>query len=142
MIVPAPSHESKNIERGFNHVVEMFRCLDMKILDMFSKNKDVSQHNLSYIERQKIKDIIYLKNNANIENKKILLVDDILTTGATLKACINLLRPLKPKEIRILVLSKRKFDSSKLKNSNEKPSKISYFQRIMNFKGKNNKIKN
>ena len=43
---------------------------------------------------------------------KILIVDDVITTGATLRASINLIKSLKPKTIEILTMAKREFDYS------------------------------
>ena len=48
----------------------------------------------------------------NIKEYKILIVDDVITTGATLRASINLIKSLKPKTIEILTMAKREFDYS------------------------------
>ena len=40
-----------------------------------------------------------------IKNKKILLVDDVLTTGSTMKACINLLKNNQVKKLNFLAMS-------------------------------------
>ena len=41
-----------------------------------------------------------------ITNKPVLLVDDVCTTGSTLKACIRLLKQHGVKKIQVLVMSK------------------------------------
>ncbi|MFH1938142.1 MAG: hypothetical protein ABIJ60_01245 [Patescibacteria group bacterium] len=43
---------------------------------------------------------------SDLESKTLILIDDISTTGATLKECAKILKPLKPKEIYGLVISK------------------------------------
>ena len=42
------------------------------------------------------------------EDSKVLLVDDILTTGSTLFSCLQLIKKLHPKKIQILVVAKTK----------------------------------
>ena len=41
-----------------------------------------------------------------MENKKVLLIDDIYTTGSTVNECSKILRQGNPSEIGILVLAK------------------------------------
>ena len=72
------------------------------------KNKDVNQHNLNFHKRKNIYEVINLKDDfSSIEDKKILLVDDIMTTGGTMKRCLELVKSQRPKKIKILVLAKR-----------------------------------
>ena len=43
----------------------------------------------------------------NLKNKKIILLDDIYTTGSTVKACVKELKKGKPQTIDVLVIAKR-----------------------------------
>jgi len=119
VIVPAPSFKDNNEKRGYNHVIEMFSFLKLEIVDCLIKTKDVYQHLSNFKEREKVKNIIELQTNYNFENKKILLVDDILTTGSTLKACIDLLIKKRPKNIKILVVAKRNFTKEEREKINK-----------------------
>ena len=48
--------------------------------------------------------------------KKVLIVDDVFTTGSTVNAMIDLIKPKNPKKIKILVMSKtRDIDSHNVK---------------------------
>ena len=50
-------------------------------------------------------ELFALKNMEAIDNKHILLVDDIITTGATLEACINVLNQVKNIKISIATMA-------------------------------------
>ena len=50
-------------------------------------------------------ELFALKNMEAIDNKHILLVDDIITTGATLEACINVLSQVKNIKISIATMA-------------------------------------
>lgn len=56
--------------------------------------------------RQNIQGAYALKNKQLIENRKILLIDDIYTTGSTVNECSKVLRRGNPTKIGILVLAK------------------------------------
>lgn len=106
IIVPVPSYYEKDQLRGFNHVERMFSCLNLKIVKCLEKVKDIKQSSLSKEQRQEISKFIVLNNKSQfLKNKKVLLVDDVLTTGATLQCCINLLKKAGIKVIFFLVMS-------------------------------------
>ena len=109
VLVPSPSHENARKERGFNHVEEAFSLLKLPVLDLLIKTEDISQHNLKFNERIKVSSIIKLKKNIDLTGKKILLIDDIVTTGSTLRTSIKLIKELNPKLIKILVIAKTEF---------------------------------
>lgn len=105
-IVPIPSYFLDDEKRGFNHVFSMYECLNLKMNCCLEKIENINQHNLTYLKR--IKSNNYrLKNEHDLKNKKILIVDDVMTTGNTLKSCIELIEAEHPKKIKVLVLSKR-----------------------------------
>lgn len=106
IIIPAPSYKKHDEERGFNHIEEIFKCLNKKMLHLIEKNEDIKQSDNSYENRKKIKKILTIHNGEMIKNKKILLVDDVFTSGSTIKAMIKLVKMYKPKKIKVLVLSK------------------------------------
>lgn len=117
-IVPIPSFKDNDIERGFNHVKAIFEVLELPFIDCLKKTINVSQHNLNFYKRKEIEMIIVLKERPDLSNKKILLVDDIMTTGGTLKTCINLIKTLNPKKIEILVIAKRILTKEEIKKFN------------------------
>lgn len=104
-IVPAPSYQKNNAERGFNHVEEMFGVLNLKMMKIIHKIKEVKQADLTSEERSKIGEVLTI-DNVNLVHKKILIVDDVFTTGSTVKAMIKLLKSKGAKKIKVLLMSK------------------------------------
>ena len=106
-MVPVPSYIDDDKMRGFNHVEEIFSCFKLKTCRLIKKTSHFKQANNTSKQRKDIKSYLELDKKFDIEGKRILLVDDVHTTGSTIKACIHLLEPLKPKEIFVLVMAKR-----------------------------------
>ena len=105
-IVPIPSYIEDDEKRGFNHVVEVFKNLGLEVLPIIEKTAHHKQSDRTAKERKEINKYLVLKNTKSLEDKKILLVDDIYTTGSTMRAALNLVEALNPKTIKILVLAK------------------------------------
>lgn len=108
ILVPAPSYKVKDQERGFNHVVEMFSCLGLKMVSAIEKTSDVKQADLSRNERAEVGRYLKWVDGVDIKGKKVLFVDDVLTTGATAVACTNLIKANGAKKIKFLVMSHTK----------------------------------
>jgi len=106
IIVPSPSDENSNNIRGFNHVEEIFKPLKLNMIKCLYKTKEFKQADLSRKEREKVSNFIAIKDSHLLRNKKVLFVDDIFTTGSTLKACLNLIKKSHPKKLNFLVIAK------------------------------------
>ena len=105
-IVPIPSYYKDDEEREFNHVKEMYKCLGLKMIDILEKTNHFKQANNTSQDRLLVNNYIRLKNCDKLSGKNILIVDDVFTTGSTMRAAIKLVRSLKPKDIKILVMAK------------------------------------
>ena len=105
-ILHVPSYIKDDEDRGFNHVREMFSCLGLDSIDLIEKTTKYKQSDHSGKDRENIKDVLRLKNNQDLSQKKILIVDDVFTTGSTIKNIIKMISPLYPKDIKVLVMSK------------------------------------
>lgn len=105
-LVPVPSYIKDDERRGFNHVHEVFSLLDLEMKNVLIKTSHFKQAEKGAKKRQKIRKYLALLPNVSLENENVLMVDDIYTTGATLKTAINLIEKLNPRSIRVLVLAK------------------------------------
>ncbi len=106
ILVPAPSDERDNQERGFNHAIEIFKTLNLPILPIIKKKINYKQSDLNKEERNKVINRLEISNLEKIHNKKVLFVDDISTTGATLKASLSLIKKGQPKRLHFLIVAK------------------------------------
>ena len=107
-IIPVPSYKEDDEVRGFNHVNEVFKMLGLEILPIIEKTRHFKQALKGAKRRKEIHKYLRLTTNKSLEKMKVLIVDDIYTTGSTMKAAINLVEKLNPKEIGVLVLAKTK----------------------------------
>ena len=68
------------------------------------KESSFEQKKLSREERIRNSTLFRIENGDKVTGKKILLVDDVITTGASILASIKLLEKYKPKKIVVLVI--------------------------------------
>lgn len=107
VLVAAPSYYLEDEKREFRHIEKMFECVNLPICYPIEKQTPFKQAEHGRRDRGKIKEHLVLTKPEIITNKNILIVDDVSTTGSTLKAMINLVRSAHPKKMKILVVSRR-----------------------------------
>lgn len=107
-IVFVPSYYIDDERRGFNHVKAIYESLKLKELPILKKKTAHKQSDQSFKGRRSIKDVLEIDNKISLKGKKILIVDDIMTTGSTLLTSIELLKSVGAKRIEILVIAKTK----------------------------------
>ena len=112
-IIPVPISKKRLNERGYNQSLLIAREIAKQtklelVNNCLIKTKNIiEQSKLSKEDRiQNIQGVYKLKNKKSLENKKILLIDDIYTTGSTVNECSKILKQGSPSKIGILVLAK------------------------------------
>ncbi|TJY38037.1 ComF family protein [Pontimicrobium aquaticum] len=95
-IVPVPLHKKKLKKRGYNQVEkfgkEIANALDIPYIDTVLKKTTATQTQVfkKRIARWGNDNEVFSSAKLDVlANKHILLVDDIITTGATVEACAN-----------------------------------------------------
>lgn len=88
-LILAPSSELIEEKRGFSHLEEIFKCLKLPIIKCFKKEGEWKQSDKKLNERKGIQNIIKIDKGLLKGVKKVLIVDDILTSGSTIKAMIS-----------------------------------------------------
>lgn len=93
-IIPLPLYPSREKKRGYNQATVISKgiadILQVPVLDavVFRTHATETQTHKSRVERwQNMEGKFWIKDREAIANKNILLVDDVITTGATLEAC-------------------------------------------------------
>jgi ComF family protein len=99
IIIPIPIHHLKKAERGYNQSDFIVKGLSKSLEIPWSKKilrrvrYTQSQTQLNQKEREEnVADAFKLKRKRNIKGKNILLVDDVITTGATILECGKILK--------------------------------------------------
>ena len=112
-IIPVPISKKRNKERGYNQSMliaeEIANKTNLELVNncLIKTKNIIEQSKLNKEDRQQnIQGVYSLQNERLITNKKILLVDDIYTTGSTVNECCKILQQANPKTIGVLVLAK------------------------------------
>lgn len=97
-VIPVPLHPAKKLKRGYNQCDPIAEAAadglnaEVQIQNLFRNIKSKTQTKKSRYKRwQNVEGIFQLRKPELIENKTILLIDDVITTGSTLEACTQAL---------------------------------------------------
>jgi len=114
ILMPVPMNKAKQRKRGYNQAGIIAKCLSKKLAIPCSEKLLIRTENtpamsgLSSTERRlNMEKAFCVAKNAEgkIKGKKILLVDDIYTTGSTASACAQALMERGAKEVRVVTFA-------------------------------------
>lgn len=112
-IIPVPVSRKRFKERGYNQseliAKTIANTMKKKLLtkEIYKTQNIVAQSTLNREERENnIKNAYQVKNKRELFNRKILLIDDIYTTGSTANECCRILESAGVKKLGVMTIAK------------------------------------
>lgn len=111
-IIPVPLHPKKLKKRGYNQVTTFGESLAKKLAIPYYENilirvssTNTQTKKMRFDRWKNVHELFHMENNFILENKHILLIDDVITTGATLESCYDALNTTKNIKISIACMA-------------------------------------
>ena len=112
VVIPVPIHLKKLKQRGYNQATlfaqQIAKVLNVPYVDdvlLKSVNTKSQVFQSREARFQSVAHSFYAQNINRVDNKHILLVDDVITTGATIEACALVLNPKKKVRLSVATLA-------------------------------------
>lgn len=112
LVVPVPTATSRVRERGFGHsellAKHIARELHLELCSALRRSGQQRQVGARRVDRiLQIKDSYYVRSGDKVRGRNVLLIDDVLTTGATLQATTKALRQAGALHVDALLFAKK-----------------------------------
>ncbi len=113
VILPVPLHPRRLRERGFNQAEWIGKglsevtgiAMEPTLLTRERNNKQQAQTDKT-ARQQNVAGIFSVNHPEELYHKHILLVDDVITTGSTLRSCMEALKPVRDHKVSVFGLGK------------------------------------
>jgi len=113
-IIPVPLHAERERERGFNQATliarELSRATGLSLnTASLMRTKNVRQHRAGMDakgRRDTVADVFRVVQPALVAGERVLLIDDVFTTGATASACADVLLEAGAAEVLVLTIAR------------------------------------
>ncbi|GAC1622817.1 MAG: hypothetical protein PVS2B2_02610 [Candidatus Acidiferrum sp.] len=113
VVVPVPLHPGRERERGYNQAGLIARPLARKLRlpyrpILLVRNRPRPEKQLLSLEErwESVRGAFATQKGSRVDNLRVLLVDDVMTSGATLDACTRALREAGAKEVTGLTVAR------------------------------------
>ena len=111
-IIPVPLHKQKEKQRGYNQAMlfaqglaTALKCQANAHFIVRKQATETQTHKNLFQRLDNVATVFELNNATQLENKHVLLVDDVLTTGATIEACALQLNQVKNLRLSIATIA-------------------------------------
>jgi ComF family protein len=112
LVVPVPTATSRVRQRGFDHsallaehIAKQLGLRNLKALGRLGQNRQVGTKKAERLAQAEAS--YFAKKPKLVAGRNVLLVDDVVTTGATLQAATKILRTAGARHVDVLVFAKR-----------------------------------
>lgn len=111
VLMPVPLHKSRMRSRGYNQAYEMAKEISklsgLKLDNSLKRIKKTDmQAQLKFTQRVKnVKNAFHLKGELKVKN--ILLIDDVMTSGNTLRECAKVLKTAGAEDVQVFVFARK-----------------------------------
>lgn len=113
IILPVPISKKRYKQRGYNQTEliarEIGKRTDIELVTncLYKEKNNVPQSTLNKEDRiENVKNAYIIKNSKIIKGKRVIILDDIYTTGSTVNECSKLLKQNNVKEILVMTIAK------------------------------------
>lgn len=120
-VIAMPMHWYRRIERGFNQADLLAdgvaRRLGAPVISPVRRRWTPRQSGLTLAERKRMPATVFEVRPGAVEGKRILLIDDVLTTGATAGACARALKSAGAPHVSVLTAARadRRFGAAAIR---------------------------
>ncbi|MFL6558042.1 MAG: ComF family protein, partial [Bacillus sp. (in: firmicutes)] len=106
LLVPIPLSEERQYERGFNQAAALLIESDFSPANLLTRIHSEKQSKKSRSERIHLPQVFQIMDEIQIVGKQVVLIDDIYTTGSTLRHAAKLLKEAGAETIQSLTIAR------------------------------------
>ena len=108
LVVPVPLGRKRLLKRGFNQSALLARLAFGRVDEVLVRTRETPpQSELSGAERRRnVRRAFSVRDEARVFARRVLLIDDVMTTGATVEECARVLRAAGAREVTVAVLAR------------------------------------